>query len=262
VTSASFEDSPPSDPVEAITWRFRAAWAVPDDDATTPELLPVRLARACVAVLPVDGAGLSLRHEELRIPLGASDDAASMAERLQFTQGEGPCLEAANHQRIVIGGSDQLRDRWPAFAAELVARTPYRAVLALPLRLDETTHGAIDLFFADPDRLTDVGLADAATLAENVGEVLQFARRLDSREAFGRTGEPEPDWLFSSSVEDRGVVWTAMGMLMVRFNVTAADALASLRAHAYGHDVLVDDVSAQLVQGTLDLAELSEPGNR
>src|SRR6476620_1764222 len=59
------------------------------------ELLPVRLARAAVAVLPVAGAGLSaMAHPDLRLPIGSSDDVAAFADRLQFTRGVGPCLLA------------------------------------------------------------------------------------------------------------------------------------------------------------------------
>lgn len=73
------------------------------------ELLPTVLARACVKVLPIAGASLSLT-DELRIPLGASDDVAARAEQLQATLGEGPCLTATatGHHRCMT------LPRWPA----------------------------------------------------------------------------------------------------------------------------------------------------
>ena len=62
---------------------------------TEPELLPNRLAAACTAVLPVDGAGICLFDSTgIRIPVGASDRDAALAERLQFTAAQGPCLDA------------------------------------------------------------------------------------------------------------------------------------------------------------------------
>jgi hypothetical protein len=55
-------------------------------EMTGPELLPVRLARACVEVLPVAGVGISMFGSSgMRIPVGASDDDAAAAERLQFS---------------------------------------------------------------------------------------------------------------------------------------------------------------------------------
>ena len=68
-----------------------------------PELLPAGLARAAVRVPPgVAGAGISvLADPGLRVPMGASDDDAATAERLQFTVGERPCPQAHSSARPV-----------------------------------------------------------------------------------------------------------------------------------------------------------------
>src|SRR6185437_11302048 len=79
---------------DGIARQFHEAWQAAGRQDGGLELLPVRLAQACVAVLPVSGAGISLLYDDFRVPLGASDDAASCAEQLQFTTGEGPCLQA------------------------------------------------------------------------------------------------------------------------------------------------------------------------
>src|ERR1700712_4797969 len=78
-----------------IVERFDAAVIAEAAAYPEAELLPVRLTRACVRVLPIGGAGISaLAHPDLRLPIGASDDVAGYVERLQFTYGEGPCLHA------------------------------------------------------------------------------------------------------------------------------------------------------------------------
>ena len=80
------------------------------------ELLPVRLARAAAAVLAVDGVGLSIHGgPDLRTPLAGSSARASLAERLQFTIGRGPCLLAAASGFPVFGTADLLARRWPMF---------------------------------------------------------------------------------------------------------------------------------------------------
>lgn len=127
--------------------RFRAAWADgPDHGTAIPELLPVRLAKACVQVLPVAGAGLSLLNHDFRVPVGASDEVASCAERLQFTQGEGPCLDAARKSRITIADADEIEQQWPSFAAEFLQHTPYQGAICIPLNLAPEMLGALDLF--------------------------------------------------------------------------------------------------------------------
>ena len=78
-----------------IAEEFTTAYAaVGTADVARPELLPVRLARACARVLPAAGVGISLFGSNgIRVPVGASDDDAAIAERLQFTAAEGPCLD-------------------------------------------------------------------------------------------------------------------------------------------------------------------------
>jgi hypothetical protein len=68
-----------------------------------PELLPTRLAKACTRVLPIDDAGISMfTAPTMRIPIGASGDDATIAERLQFTAAQGPCIDARHTgQRVV-----------------------------------------------------------------------------------------------------------------------------------------------------------------
>ena len=67
--------------------RFRRALACwEESDEAGPARLPIRLSKACVQVLPITGAGLSLfSAPTMRIPVGASDDTATAAEGAQFT---------------------------------------------------------------------------------------------------------------------------------------------------------------------------------
>ena len=106
------------------------------------------MAVACGRLLPIAGAGLGLMNDAFRVPLGASDDLASAAERLQFTQGEGRCLDASKHCRLVIAGPVDIEQRWPAFARELFNLTPYRAVISLPLPLEPDLGAALDLYLS------------------------------------------------------------------------------------------------------------------
>jgi hypothetical protein len=239
-----------------LAHRYRAAWASSRDQATAiPELLPVRLARACVQVLPVAGAGLSLLNHDFRVPVGASDEVASTAERLQFTQGEGPCLDAARTSRTVIAGEADIKRLWPLFAAGFFAQTPYRGALCIPLRLSPEMVGALDLFVTHPDDLAKISLTDAVTVSDQIIDALMIAQAITG--SVGTfTEEPEPIWLQSGAVRDRTNVWVAMGMLMTRLGTTAPDALAVLRGYSYSHDAVLDDVARDLIQGRLDVEQI------
>lgn len=250
------KDRPAFTAQSAVARRYRAAWAGSRDQATaTPELLPVRLARACVQVFPVIGAGLSLLNHDFRVPVGASDEVASRAERLQFTQGEGPCLDAARTGRTVIAGEADIQEQWPLFAAEFFEQTHYRGAMCVPLRLSPETVGALDLFVTDPDDLAAISLTDAVAVCDQIIDALTIAQAITGSPS-GFTDEPEPVWLQSGVVRNRTNVWVAMGMLMTRLNVPAPDALAVLRGYSYSHDAMLDDVADSLVKGELDVEQV------
>jgi hypothetical protein len=236
-----------------VTARFRAAWETADD-AYAAELLPEHLARAAAAVLPVDGAGISLFDGTFRVPLGGSDPTATHAERLQFTQGQGPCLTAALEMRTLVTDRATLEGNWPMFADVLFAQTPYRAVLTVPMVLGPGTRGAVDLFLHDPATLPRVRVADASRVTDQIADAL---RRVGAAPSItGTFSTDEPSWLESPTAQARTVVWLAMGTVLSRLDVTANDALALLRAYAFANETVVDDVAAAIVDGSIDAERL------
>jgi hypothetical protein len=140
--------------------RFHALFESANADFP-PELLPTRLATTCAVVLPVDGVGLGVVSGGFRVPLGSSDDDAGTAERLQFTVGEGPCLQAISDGREVRASAEDTARLWPTFYDELVRRTPYRSIASVPLHIAPAVHGALDLYFRDDHAAQTMNLAEA-----------------------------------------------------------------------------------------------------
>ncbi len=235
--------------------RFDAAVAAAvaeDGDGDGLHLLPERLARAAVRVLPVDGAGISVHAGRSgRTPLGASSPIASLAERLQFTAGEGPCMQAHAERQPVFVVEDDLRRRWPSFAERLLAETPYRGAVALPLQSALAGVCALDLFFTDPGEVARLDVFDAIAVGELMTNSLSDAVIWTTwSESAG------PDWLHSPAAARRAAVWQAVGALGMALELDAAEALAALRQHAAATGRSVDDVAHDLLTGTLSPADL------
>jgi hypothetical protein len=241
-----------SDPAGVEQAFFEAWTSNADPDSSVIELMPDRLARAVTIALGADGAGLSGFTRNVRIPLGASSDAATTAERLQFTLGEGPCLAALAAGHAVVCDEKDILQRWPSTHSYLTAHTPYRSVVSLPLNVAGRVGGALDLYLRGPSQAQAVDLTDAATVADCACAVLTANAATDTPD------HPGPNWLHGPTPTRRMMVWTAIGMLNVRLQLTAADALARLRAYAYAHDLNLDDLADSLVKGqSLDLDELA-----
>jgi hypothetical protein len=214
-----------------------------DKDGGRVEVLPALMARACVHVLPVAGAGISFT-DELRIPLGASDATAVRAERLQTTLGEGPCLTATATSAAFRATGSMMAARWPMFYAELLRQTPYRTVTSVPLQSrQQKRFGALDLYSTDDDTGSAMALEQ---LCAEVGDPIA-AILFDGPTSIDRPATDLPAWLAADSVTDRMKVWIAIGMLMEDGILTNSAALASLRGYAFRHDATLDELAAQVI---------------
>ncbi|WP_040337222.1 hypothetical protein [Candidatus Blastococcus massiliensis] len=236
-----------------IAGRFAHALAAVDDPHLAgAEQLPVRLAWACVGMLPVDGAGLSLRDAgRHRVPLGAAPDEAVLAERLQFTVGTGPCAWAESTREPVFAVEDDLLRRWPVFGGLLHRETPYRAVVALPLDLGFSGSAAIDFFFRRSADVPALDVFEALAVGELVGSALSEAAVWSTWPA-----DRGPDWLHGPTPRARGAVWESVDKVAAELALAPATALALLRARAYVLGVPVDEVAADLLAGRLRAGDL------
>ena len=240
----------------SIAGRFEAALAeVTEPGLDGPELLPVRLARACVRMLPVDGAGISIAGPgDRQIPLGTSSEHAASAERLQFTVGTGPCMTAQDQREPVFAVLADLRRRWPGFADLLEEHTPYRAVVGLPLREAIAGLGAIDLYFTRDDDVAAIDVFEAMAVGDLVTSEL-------SDTAVWSSWSPcrGPDWLHGPTAQRRAAVWDALGLVSLALEMEAPEALAVLRGTAYASGRTVDEVAADVLTGALPAADLHRP---
>jgi hypothetical protein len=225
-----------------------------------PASLPIRLASACVQVLPATGAGLSLfSGPTMRIPVGASDDVATVAERLQFTFAEGPCFTANETGERVIGTETVMAQRWPLFYEQLVARTPIRGVLSTPLTGGLVGLGVLDLYVHDG---ADLAAIDSDEVDLIVGYIAEALTTEPMFPEFGN-GPPwdGPLWAATPQAGARGNVLIAMGMVSVAQGLRLDDALAALRAYAFAVDRTVDAVASDVVHRILPTTALAIDAN-
>jgi hypothetical protein len=219
------------------------------------DVLPTALTRAALSVVHADAVGLSAVDDRFRVPLGASDDHAIVAERLQFTVGDGPCLQALHDRAEVRAGDADLSRRWPVFHEELIRDTPYRSIASLPLSITPTLAGAIDLYFTHPSGAFTVDLGVAAAVSEEIVSALR-ATSTPTLPSTRASGELLPAWLYSPTASGRLRTWIAAGVLMSRFGLTAADALVRIRAYAYAHQQDIGHITDSIIDGSLPVDAL------
>jgi hypothetical protein len=108
---------------------------------------------------------------------------------------------------------------------------------------------------AIPGPLADGQLADALALADAVTVLLlyQAPPDTDTDPVEAEPGAPQPDRALP--VTFRPEVHQATGMISVQLDVSLAEALVRLRAHAYGNDRPIAEVAADVVARRLRLED-------
>jgi hypothetical protein len=233
------------------------------------------ICQACIVGLAVDGAAISLLTATTsRQTLSATDRTAATLEDLQFTLGEGACMEAAISGRPVLVpdiGDHALTTRWPMFAAAVTEHTDARALFALPLQLGMINLGVLDLYRDMPGPLPGhelrdaLAAADAATLMLLAVPAWTDDDHADGRHgtdgrpttraqhANGKGGEAareDGQWPDGFS-NDRAEVHQATGMILVQLSVSAQVAFVRLRAHAFATRRPLADVARDVVDRRL-----------
>lgn len=183
----------------------------------------------------------------------ATDDVSARIEELQFSLGEGPCVDAIRAGGPVLvpdldRPGDVTVDRWPTFM-ESAGSAGVRAVFAFPLRIGAISVGALDLYRVRPGELTEDELlavlmaADAAALA---------LLHLD-------TGRDDP---FTDDQVNRSAyqlqVHQATGMVKVQLGITMEEAFLMLRARAFADGRPVADVATDVVERRLHFSAEDE----
>ena len=210
------------------------------------------LCGACVQVLGVDGAAVSLMHDgATQGTFGSSGARSQHLDELQFTFGEGPCLDAVSSGNpVLVGDLDGLEEqRWPAFRTAVID-AGMGAVFALPVTVAGRAVGALDLFRTRSEPLAGVSLAGAVIAAELAA--LPLLDLMTADVDWDQVGQGGDGFAQLASLE-RVEVYQATGMIIGATGMGPADALIRLRAYAFAHAMTASEVGYAIVDRRLSV---------
>ena len=154
--------------------------ALPEADDLLAGLL--RVAEATRRVLEVDGAGLTLVHEDGPPRWVAATDAAmELLEQVQHDFDDGPYLQAYAQNQAVNIQDLGAAPTWVRLHA-VVGQLLVRGVLSVPIRLAGQPIGTLDAYSTQPRAWTAHELDAMAEFAAVAGELVHTAVELASRE--------------------------------------------------------------------------------
>ena len=209
------------------------------------------LSGSFLELLPVDGAAVGVRAgPETSQLVHATDCVVAELDELQFTLGEGPCVDTYRRGLPVLvddlAGADAF-SRWPGFAHE-ATQAGAAAAFAFPLQIGAAPFGTVELYRRRPGSLDDGQIATVLLIVDDMVRVV-----LD--ELTG-AGDLQPTANRPVPLFGRVEIPQATGMIAVQLGVPVAEALAQLRAAAFvQHRPALDiarDVIARRVTFTPD----------
>jgi hypothetical protein len=209
---------------------------------------PAHLCEACVEILPVTRAAISVHVQGAGLEvLCASDHIAEQVEWTQITLGEGPGAEAvATGGPVLVADLSDPRGRWPNFAAEAV-KSGVAAMYSFPLEVGAIKAGVLDLYRDDPEPMDNNDFGDAVAVAELVTAILLTVGRT------GRITEALGPW-WDQPLSTREV-HQATGMVVAQLGVSAHEAFVRMQAFAYSNSRTLSEVAQAVVHRQLRFDE-------
>jgi hypothetical protein len=212
--------------------------ALPEADDLLAGLL--RVADATRTALEVDGAGLTLVHEEgLPRWVAATDAAMELLEQVQHDFGDGPYLQAYAQDRAVSIQDLRAAPTWTRIEA-VVGQLHVRGVLSVPIRLADQPVGTLDVYSTHPRGWTPHELDALGEFATVAGELVHTSVELASHKL-------EVTQL-QQALTSRVWIEQAKGVLAATQGVGPEEAFQQLRRRARASSRKLAELAREVVQ--------------
>ncbi len=198
-----------------------------------------------LAVKTIDGsehAGISVIEGKVVTSPASSDEVPAIVDMIQSETGEGPCVDAIKEHQVFQTGRLSQEKRWPNFTPRAVAESGIESILSLRLFADGTM-GALNLYSTQPDAFDDRDVAIATVFAAHAAVAWSTSQMIENLRA---------------GMVTRQLIGQAVGLLMVRQDMTESDALDALRRASQRLNVKLRQVAESIVHPRSNQSALLE----
>jgi GAF domain-containing protein len=201
---------------------------------TTEDLMFEAVVRRAVEVVPgCDLASITLRKRRGRAETVAATDAtAERLDAIQYSLGEGPCLDAAFERENVVVPSVATETRWPRWAGS-ADEHGLGSVLAVRLHTAEETLGALNLYSRTPGAFDEEAVDIAVIFSAHATEAMSKVRLVSGLQA---------------ALESRHIIGIAQGVLAARYDISYERAFEVLHRYSNDRNLKLRDVAGQVAQ--------------
>lgn len=182
-----------------------------------------------------DHASLLLRRDGKLVTAASSDEVGARIDELERELGQGPCIDALDHQDVYHDEDLTDGSPWPLLTERVLAETPVRSMAGFAVRSEHESPGALNLFCDTPGGLTERGVEQGIVLAAFVSVALVAARERRSAETL------------RSGLQSNREIGKAVGLMMAFHKIGDEEAFAMLRRTSQDLNVKLVEVARQIV---------------
>lgn len=188
-----------------------------------------------------DMAGVTLVRDGRPVTAVFTHPTAPEIDAAQYESGHGPCLDAYRDGKIFRITDAVTDNRWPEFSRTALAYGIHSA-LALPLRSEDATIGALNLYsrqpdaFAEDDQITAVFAAHAAAVLAT-SQAFWAAHALSEQ--------------LQTAIQTRAIIEQAKGILMRDHGCDADAAFELLKQESQHTNRKLHQVATTIVEAAI-----------
>jgi GAF domain-containing protein len=176
-------------------------------------------------------AGISVVEGKAVTSPASSDELPAIVDRIQSETGEGPCVDAIREHQVFQTGKLSEERRWPIFSPRAVAESGIESVLSLRLFANETM-GSLNLYSTQIDAFDDRDVAVATVFAAHAAVAWSTSQTIENLKV---------------GLVTRQLIGQAVGLLMVRQNMSESEALDALKRASQRLNVKLRQVAERIV---------------
>jgi GAF domain-containing protein len=189
---------------------------------------------ACEAIAGCDAASLSLITPDGPTTRAATGSLAVEGDLIQYAEREGPCLDAAMHERWLTTPDLRHDPRWPRSSVRMADELGVGSMVSCRLGLDAAPHctlGGMNLYarrvgaFSEADEMM-------AILLSSLGAVVLDASRRQAN--------------LRAAIESRQVIGEAIGILKTQRHITSDEAFTLLSQASQRMNVKLRDLAHRI----------------
>jgi len=197
------------------------------------------LTESVTAVLGLAGSGVTMAEDGRLRFVTAVNQVSGDLERSQQEQQAGPCRDTYQTGEVVrVADVRAESTRWPEFSA-IATRLSVAGVAGIPMHLDDTIIGALNLYSREPRQWSDVDIAVAGVLADVATSYVVNVSKLRQQEQLSEQ--------LQEALESRIVIEQAKGITAYKNAVTIDQAYQLMRRHARNNNASLRQVAEAIV---------------